>query len=272
MSLFDKHQSSSGLASTRLQSTTTGRVPTHEAHQSAPARPSSLVDQAISNTGINAPLPSSYRLNQARLAVKAARSKVDVMVGKRDQLVSQRAKAEKDRLSAEKALATFDLVQILLQKTSEFAREQIKARVEEIVSQALNVVFGGTHRFIIGLDVRAGQPVADYYLDDGQVITKLEKPDYDRGGGKIDVICLALKLAIGELEGIKGPLFLDEVGKHVSKEYRPHVAYFLKQYSAQFDRQIILITHSTELAEIGDLGLEVTQNDKGESQVRGITI
>lgn len=255
MSLFDMYKKGGGLAAS------TGRIQTQQPNQAAPPR------SAGNDTAL---LPQSYRLGKVRADVKQARQKIDAMVGKRDLLLKQRTKAEGDKAEAEKQLATFDLVQILLQKTSEFAREQVKVRVEDIVSQALNVVFGGNHRFTIQLDVRSGQPVADYYLDDGQVITKLEKPDYDRGGGKIDVISLALKLAIGELEQIPGPLFLDEVGKHVSKEYAPNVAYFLKQYCANFDRQIILITHNKDLAEIGDAGLEVTQNDKGESIVKGV--
>lgn len=63
--------------------------------------------------------------------------------------------------------------------------------------------------------LRGNQPIAEYYLNDDSVITKLEKPDYDRGGGKIDIIALALRLAVGEMEGVDGPLFLDEVGKHL---------------------------------------------------------
>lgn len=62
----------------------------------------------------------------------------------------------------------------------------------------------------------SNQPIAEYYLNDDSVITKLEKPDYDRGGGKIDIIALALRLAVGEMEGVDGPLFLDEVGKVIA--------------------------------------------------------
>lgn len=135
------------------------------------------------------------------------------------------------------------------------------------VKEALNVVFGGNHKFIIDLTLRGNQPIAEYYLNDDSVITKLEKPDYDRGGGKIDIIALALRLAVGEMEGVDGPLFLDEVGKHVSKEYAPSVAYFLKEYSATFGRQIILITHNADLAEIGEVSLAVKRSQSGESEV-----
>lgn len=159
------------------------------------------------------------------------------------------------------------MVQILLQKTSDYARQQVKARIEDIVSEALNVVFGGNHRFMIELSLKGNQPVAEYYLNDETTLTKLEKPDYDRGGGKVDIIALALRLAVGEMENVDGPLFLDEVGKHVSKEYAPAVAYFLKEYSANFGRQIILITHNADLAEIGEVSLQVKRSSSGESEV-----
>ena len=52
---------------------------------------------------------------------------------------------------------------------------------------------------MIDLPLRGNKPIAEYYLNDDSVITKLEKPDYDRGGGKIDIIALALRLAVGEM-------------------------------------------------------------------------
>lgn len=104
---------------------------------------------------------------------------------------------------------------------------------------------------MIDLTLRGNQPIAEYYLNDDSVITKLEKPDYDRGGGKIDIIALALRLAVGEMEGVDGPLFLDEVGKHVSKEYAPSVAYFLKEYSATFEDRLSLSRITPTLRKSG---------------------
>lgn len=213
---------------------------------------------------------SAYRVTKVRAALHGLRDTLVAQRAKRDLLEAQRVTASNTKADAEKQLGIYDKVQILLQKTSDYARRQTKERIESIVSEALNVVFGGTHRFVIELGLKANQPVAEYWLNDGATITKLEKPDYDRGGGKVDIIALALRLAIGEMEGVRGPLFLDEVGKHVSKEYAPHVAYFLKEYSAQFNRQIILITHNADLAEIGEISLEVRRSQSGESEVLAV--
>lgn len=210
---------------------------------------------------------SQYRITAVNSDLTRLKNKLLQDKAKRDLLLQHKQRATDEMTEAQSQIGIFDMVQILLQKTSEYARRQAKDRIESVVSEALNVVFGGSHDFVIDLGLRAGQPVADYYLNDGTTFTKLEKPDYDRGGGKVDIIALALRLAIGEMEGVQGPLFLDEVGKHVSKEYTENVACFLKQYSAQFNRQIILITHNADLAEIGEIGISVTRKPTGESEV-----
>lgn len=211
---------------------------------------------------------SQYRITAVKKDLGNLKTRLLQDKAKRDLLLQHKQRALDEKAEAEGRINVFDKVQILLQKTSEYARQQAKDRIESVVSEALNVVFGGNHSFIIDLGIRAGQPVADYWLNDGTTYTKLEKPDYDRGGGKVDIIALALRLAIGEMECVQGPLFLDEVGKHVSKEYAPNVAYFLKQYSAQFDRQIILITHNVDLAEIGETSISVSRKQNGESVVK----
>lgn len=209
----------------------------------------------------------TLRINRIAADIRTVREKIDRSKAKRELLEKQRSEAVKKKAEAEEQLGIFGMVQILLQKTSDYARQQVKTRIEDVVSEALNVVFGGSHKFMIDLTLRGNQPIAEYYLNDGTTATKLEKPDYDRGGGKVDIIALSLRLAVGEMAGTPGPLFLDEVGKHVSKEYAPSVAYFLKEYSANFDRQIILITHNADLAEIGETSLSVKRTQGGESEV-----
>ena len=207
-----------------------------------------------------------YELLKARVDIRQASDKLKMKIGQRDLLVKQQKSAEARKEKAEEQLGEFDLVQILLQKTSDYARQQAKRRIEEIVTSALTVVFDKDYRFEIEIAVKGNQPVAEYWLQSEDVRTQLKPPDYDRGGGVADVVSLALRLAVGEISGVRGPLFLDEVGKMVGKEYAPNVAYFLKQYSHKFNRQIVLITHNQDLAEIGEVSLHVTQI-KGVSKI-----
>ena len=210
---------------------------------------------------------SSYQVNKLKLDVQQASKKVLIMQGQRDLLNRQRDNAIVRRATAEETLSLNDKVQILLQKTSDFSRQQAKNRIEEIVTSALSVVFGKDYKFRLTLEVRSNRPEADYWLESEGIITQLKPPDYDRGGGVIDVITLALRLAIGELSRVQGPIFMDETTKHVSAEFAANIAYFLKEYSQKFGRQIILITHNEKLAEIGDVNLGVSQ-ENGFSRVK----
>ena len=211
----------------------------------------------------------AYIIDKIKLDVRQARQKVTAMAAKRDLLIEQQDAEIMRSAEATRTLELNEKVQRLLQLTSEFARQQAKSRIEEIVTSALTVVFGKDYKFRLSLEVRSNRPEVDYWLESEGIVTQLKPPDYDRGGGVADVVSLALRLAVTELSEVRGPVFLDEVGKHVSAEYAPNVAYFLKEYSGKFGRQMILITHNEALAEIGEVSLAVSQTN-GKSVVKAI--
>lgn len=151
-------------------------------------------------------------------------------------------------------------VRILLQRTSEYAREQIKQQIEMLVTHCLQFVFGPNLEFQIELSELRGRTNAEFYVvslyDNISIKTK---PQDARGGGVVDVISLALRIAVIQSTGVykEGPLILDEPAKHVSGEYIANVAQFLKQISDVFNRQIIMVTHNHYLSEIADLTYKV---------------
>lgn len=224
----------------------------------------SNISAAVSFFAIN-----NYQVNKIKLDVRQAAEKITRRIAKRDLLLEQRDAEIVKSVAAAQTLDLNEKVQRLLQLTSEFARQQAKNRIEEIVTSALSVVFAKDYRFRLSLEVRANRPEVDYWLESDGVITQLKPPDYDRGGGVADVVSLALRLAVAELSAVKGPILLDESAKHVSSEYSANVAYFLKEYSQKFGRQIILITHNPVLAEIGDISLSVSQRE-GKSYVQSM--
>ena len=151
-------------------------------------------------------------------------------------------------------------VRLLLQRASEYAREQIKQQIEMLVTHCLQFVFGPNLEFEIELSEVRGKTNAEFYVvstyDDVKIKTK---PQDARGGGVVDVISLALRIAVIQSTDLykDGPLILDEPAKHVSNEYINNVAQFLKQISDVFHRQIIMVTHNKYLSEIADLAYKV---------------
>lgn len=176
---------------------------------------------------------------------------------------------ENELKKIEEMIDTLEQVRILLQRASEYAREQIKQQIEMLVTHCLQFVFGPYLEFKIELSEVRGKADAEFYVisifDNVKVKTK---PQDARGGGVVDVISLALRIAVIQSTNYysDGPIILDEPAKHVSNEYIGNVAQFLKQISEVFNRQIIMITHNQYLSEIADTAYRVELKE-GVSEV-----
>lgn len=208
--------------------------------------------------------------------------------GQRDLLKKQLAQKQASLSAAQANIALWQQVQILLSKASEFAREQLVVRLETTVTAALQAVFERDDiRFEIELRQLGGAPAANWLVT--SVYGDSEKPDETkgdkpakplevttepesaRGGGYVDIVSLALRLALLELSRPRpaGPILLDEPAKMVSAEFLPNLAEFLKSYAAKTGRQIIAVTHHKTLAEVADVGYWVSQDGgSGISEVR----
>jgi DNA repair exonuclease SbcCD ATPase subunit len=169
---------------------------------------------------------------------------------------------ELDRLSG--YIDVLEQVRILLQKASEYAREQIRQQIEMLVTHCLQFVFGSNIEFCIELNEVRGKAEAEFYVLSTYDTIKIKtRPEDARGGGVVDIISLALRIAVIQSTNLykDGPLILDEPAKHVSGEYIANVAQFLKQICDVFNRQIIMVTHNQYLSEIADLSYLVELRD-----------
>ena len=203
--------------------------------------------------------------------------------GQKKLLERQQRDKEQELARARTDIDLWKQVQVLLSKSSEFAREQLKTRIEQTVTAALQAVLvDSSMRFEIEMGSIGGRPSAEWRVvscygmpakagDEDITLnayTVTANPEDAKGGGVTDVVSLALRLALLELSRPKpgGPVLLDEPGKMISKEYLPNVAEFLKRYAKQTGRPIILVTHHDSLADVADVGYKVNQQN-GISEV-----
>lgn len=189
--------------------------------------------------------------HDARAALARLRQEYDRGVGARRVLEERLDAVEARREELQRQLVQWDLERILLGKVSDMARSRVKAHVETTVTAALQAVLGRPMRFEVRLRDLGGQPAADWLVvsqDGGEEI--VTDPEDGRGGGVLDIVSLALRMAVLELSRprIDGPLIIDEGGKHVSRQYLPALAEFLKEYAARTGRQVLFVTHAPELA------------------------
>ncbi|MSS42943.1 ATPase [Anaerosalibacter bizertensis] len=193
--------------------------------------------------------------------------------GKRDKILEQIKDISADISTISKNVEVLEKVNILLQKTSEYAREQAKKQIEVIVSNCLQYIFDSNMEFIIEIEELYGKPNAEFYVitKEGKNIIKT-KPELSRGGGVVDIISLALRISFLQVHKplIQGPLILDEPAKHVSEDFIFNVADFLKRTSEMFDRQIIMVTHNNHLSSVSTNSYRV-QLKGTESKVEKVT-
>jgi DNA repair exonuclease SbcCD ATPase subunit len=195
-----------------------------------------------------------------------------IMQGEEALLLKQKKSHELALNDNKSQLEMLEQVQILLSRTSEYAREQLKTHIEDTVTAALRAVFEDqnlTFRIEIALGASASAQWLIVSTHDGVEVAG--DPQDSRGGGVVDVVSLALRLSLLELARPRheGPVVLDEPGKMISKEYLPNVAAFLKRYAEQTGRQIIIVTHHEALADQADLAYQVTKKS-GVSRVEKI--
>ncbi len=174
--------------------------------------------------------------------------------GKRERIQEQIEENNKVIKQIDNQIELNEKVVVLLQKTSEFARNQAKLQIESLVTNCLQYIFENNSEFQIEIEESYNKPSAEFYvITKGKDIIVKTKPELSRGGGVIDIISLALRIAFMQIHkpSIEGPLILDEPAKHVSNDYIYNVAEFLKKASEMFRRQIIMVTHNNYLSAIG---------------------
>jgi len=193
--------------------------------------------------------------------------------GKRDQLIELKSTYEEDLANIIKEVDLLDQVMVLFQKTSEYARSQAKSQIENLVTKCLQYVFESNIEFRIEIEELRNKANAEFYvINDNPDFFLKTKPEQSRGGGIVDIVSLALRISFMQTHKptIEGPLILDEPAKHVSEDYIYNVGDFLRQSSTMFNRQIIMVTHNSHLAELSEdaYRVELSGTESSVSQVR----
>ncbi|MBO8158360.1 ATPase [Thermosyntropha sp.] len=191
--------------------------------------------------------------------------------GEKEKLEQIITAKEKEIDEIKEKIYLYQQVNEIYKKAAEYAREKSKVAIENIVSRALSIVFSDDLKFEVEIKRERDKDSARFLVSStyGGEFKITNEPQEARGGGVVDIISLALRIALLETSKFNnfGPLVLDEPAKHVSGEHIDNVAAFLRTVITTFNRQIIMVTHNQYLAESGDIVYEVKIED-GESQVK----
>jgi DNA repair exonuclease SbcCD ATPase subunit len=200
-------------------------------------------------------------LDQLKESAQRFRQAYERRRGQQEHLLKEKQQWESKKKQLQTEINHYIKARFLLQQASAFAREQARQNIEAWVTGALQYVFQTDDTaFRVEISEKNNRPDAEFYVvSDYDGIRVETKPQDARGGGVVDIVSLALRIALMESGkvGTDGPLLLDEPGKHVSEEYGMMLAQFLKGVTQKTNRQVLLITHNQYLEESGDRAYQV---------------
>lgn len=139
---------------------------------------------------------------------------------------------------------------LLLEQYSETEQEQLKSKVEALVSRGLQTIFGPGYYFTISMRVLRKQAAMEFTI----VRELVERDPMDsHGGGLVNVIALVLRLTIVALTpGLSRTVVLDEPFAQLSQGYIEGMGRFIRELVDATDMQLIIVSHEAEIADVAD--------------------
>jgi DNA repair exonuclease SbcCD ATPase subunit len=184
--------------------------------------------------------------------------RIGSLAGKKDLLDSQIRTGEERLLEIDHKKEVYSKCVEVLTIAQESVKYSIKNGFEAVVTYALQYIFGANYIFELDFGRRGNLQEVGLNVKTA-TLTEAYDPMDTSGGGVIDVVSIALRVAIIELHKpkIQGPIILDESFKHLSRMHLPQAGAFLNALVDRMHRQIIMVTHSPELVKMADNAIEV---------------
>ena len=169
----------------------------------------------------------------------------------RENLENQRKSVEGSFDKSEQEYAVSLETQRLIREASQLTLSNLSVRIGTIVTKALTQVLGEGYKFNLDFDIKYNKLAADMYLEKDGKRYDLKR---DNGDGVVDIVALALRVAILCLDRrkLRRLLILDEPCGAVSVNYQPVLGKMIKQLSDMLDLQVIMVASHGSNMQIPD--------------------
>jgi DNA repair exonuclease SbcCD ATPase subunit len=200
------------------------------------------------------------------MTIQELRQSLERKIGRRDELQSNISATIVKEALLKKEISCSEKAQAIIQKVAQETQEELEFHISDIVSMALSTVFDTPYKFRVEFVIKRNKTECDLVFEDD----KGEKidPMTASGGGVVDVVTLALRLALWTLQvpRSRNVIILDEPLKFLSKNLLPRAGELLQELSKRLNLQFIIVTHLSELTDCADKVFTVTQ-EKGVSKI-----
>ena len=169
----------------------------------------------------------------------------------RENIENQRKSIEVSFEKSEQEYSVSLETQRLIREASQLTLSNLSVRIGTIVTKALTQVLGEGYKFNLDFDIKYNKLAADMYLEKDGKRYDLKR---DNGDGVVDIVALALRVAILCLDRrkLRRLLILDEPCGAVSVNYQPVLGKMIKQLSDMLDLQVIMVASHGSNMQIPD--------------------
>lgn len=191
--------------------------------------------------------------------IREITQKIEQAKGVRSHIEGEVAQLGGRLAHAEKLLEATLEAQVLIQTTAKETQEQVRYHIQDVVQSALDAVFPMVYDFRVSFEIKRGRTEAQLKLvKDGEEMDAMSST----GGGVVDILAFALRLASWTLSQTDNLIILDEPFKFVSANLRPLCADILRELSKKLELQIMMVTHDEELVSVADRVFEIDQKNR----------
>jgi DNA repair exonuclease SbcCD ATPase subunit len=151
---------------------------------------------------------------------------------------------------------------------SDSLRDEVKLKIESIVTQILqDVMEDKSYEFKIAFDNKRGMVNAEFllwYRDQKQSVDIVDAS----GGGIVDICSAILLFVFGQLNSPSADfIILDEAAKFLSTDKVPNFFRLLTMLAEKYNKQIIYATHHSAIHDFADNLIPVTSGPDGFAMI-----
>ncbi len=160
-------------------------------------------------------------------------------------LKSRKQRLEEIKTETEEVLKSISVCQSVATEV----QKQLSVKIDTIVNLALATCFGDEYSFKLNYVPARGKTEVEFLLlQNGKEIDPMNQ----NGGGLIDILCFALRVAVFNISHTDDVMVFDEPFRFVSKGLREKVAEVVHTFSERLNIQIVEVTHVEELMDNSD--------------------
>lgn len=149
----------------------------------------------------------------------------------------------------------------IINATGILAQEEVQQVIEQLVTECLQYIFGASFSFKMENRIVRNQPETYLYvLENGNLFSLKE----DEAGGVLDIVSLALRIAIWAIQVNKTQaiMIFDEPARFLSKNNLFSFGKMLKEVSSKLKLQMILVSHEEGIINLADSSYRVFRKNE----------